>query len=90
VARRMIQSSVNVRKLQNVVVKLSQQLSNEKTINRIKANKVRELEGHIASITDGNKAATNFKAILDEKEKEIRGLKAQLKIPHFQLTNLKN
>jgi hypothetical protein len=89
VARRMIQSSVNVRKLQNVVVKLSQQLSNEKTINRIKENKVRELEGQIASITDGNKETTNFKAILDEKEKEIRSLKARLKIPHFQLTESK-
>jgi hypothetical protein len=89
VARRMIQSSMNVRKLQNVVVKLSQQLSNEKTINIIKENKLRELDRQIASITDGNKVTTNFKAIWDEKQKEIRSLKYQLKIPHFELTEFK-
>jgi hypothetical protein len=36
---RMIQPSVNVRKMHNVVVKLSQQLSNENTINKIKENR---------------------------------------------------
>jgi hypothetical protein len=44
-------------------------LSNEKTINRIKENKFKELDGKVASITNGNKSNTNFKAILDEKEK---------------------
>jgi hypothetical protein len=89
VARRMIQSYVNVRKLQSVVIKLSQQLSNEKTINKIKENKVRELEGQIASITDAKRETTNYKGILDEKEKEIKNLKARLKIPHFQLIESK-
>jgi hypothetical protein len=83
VAHRMIQSSVNVRKLHNVVVKLSQQLSNEKTISRIKENRVKELEGQIILKTDGNKATSIFKYILDEKEREIKNLKAKLKIPPF-------
>jgi hypothetical protein len=47
------------------------------------------LEGQIASITDGNKETTNFKSILDEKEKEIKNLRSRLKIPHFQLTESK-
>jgi hypothetical protein len=55
VARRLIQSTVNVRKLQTVVTKLYQQLSNEKTINKIKANKIRELENQIASIINAKK-----------------------------------
>jgi hypothetical protein len=44
-------------------------LSNGKKINRIKENKVKELEGKVASITNGNKSNTNLKAILDQKEK---------------------
>jgi hypothetical protein len=64
-------------------------LSNEKTINRIKENKVRELEGQVASISNGNKETTNFKDILDEKEKEIRSLEARSKIIHFQLIESK-
>jgi hypothetical protein len=64
-------------------------LSNEKTINIIKENKVREMEGWVASITNGNKTTTNFKSILDEKEKEIRRLKVWLKKHHFQLTESK-
>jgi hypothetical protein len=43
------------------VTKLYQQLSNEKTINRIKANKIRELENQIALITDAKRETLNYK-----------------------------
>jgi phosphosulfolactate phosphohydrolase-like enzyme len=65
-------------------------MSNENTINRIKANKVRELEGQVASIIDAKRATTNYKGILDEKEKEIKNLKDELKILHFQPTDSKD
>jgi hypothetical protein len=47
------------------------------------------LESQIASIIDAKRETTNYKGILDEKEKEIKNLKAKLKIPHFQLTESK-
>jgi hypothetical protein len=47
---------------------------------------VKEMEGQISLITDGNKDTSRFKSILDEKEREIKNLKDKLKIPLFQLT----
>lgn len=89
VARRLIQSTANVRKLHTLPTKLDLQLRNERTLNKIKATKVKELEDQVASTTNAKKATNNFKSLMEDKDREIKTLKAKLKIPPHELTESK-
>jgi hypothetical protein len=64
-----------------MVIKLDIQLRNKRTLNKVKATKVIELENQVSYIIDSKKATSYFKCPMEEKDREINNLNAKLKIP---------
>ena len=73
--------SLNKNKLEDKVERLEKQLKKEKTMTGAWQTQVKSYENELIAIGVQPKEKQSVKKLLDEKEKVIKSLKKQLKIP---------
>ena len=77
----LLHMSLNKNKLQNKVDILEKQLKKEKVMSRSWQTQVKTYENELIAVGVQPKEKQSIKKLLDEKEKVIKSLNKQLKIP---------
>jgi sugar diacid utilization regulator len=67
VSRRLIQSTIDVKKLQNLVSKINIHLKNERIINIVNVTRVKYLENKMITLSNPAKRSENIKIIMEKR-----------------------
>lgn len=79
----LLHMSLNKNKLENKIDRLEKQLKKEKAMSKASQTQVKEYENELIGVGVQPKEKQSVKKLLDEKEKVIKSLKKQLKIPNI-------